>query len=154
MTGFRGVTSLRAGILAVLFGIALALTGVAQAQKTILPGMQTTPPPKNVLPGNPTTPPPMNSPDYSIGRGAPNTESGRMGSQQPPSAPVPPPAGNARQQFQRCIELNTLPSRHIDARGMSECVRTWMPQANFSRFAQCWADPSARVWDCYSRAYN
>jgi hypothetical protein len=149
---------LRAGILAFLFGIALALTGVAQAQKTVLPGMQTTPPPKNVLPGNPTTPPPMNSPDYSIGRGTPNTESGRMGSQSGSSggsgAVVPPPAGNARQQFQRCIELNTVRSGSIDAQGMYSCVQSWMPQANFSRFAQCWADPRAQAWTCFNRAYN
>jgi hypothetical protein len=149
-----GVTLLRAGILAIVFGIALALTGVAQAQKTVLPGMHSTPPPKNVLPGNPTTPPPMHN-DQTLGSGSQQDNYSR-GSQQPGSGggQVPPPAGNARQQFQRCIELNTLPNRNIDARGMQDCVRSWMPAANFARFAQCWADPSAQAWSCYNRSYN
>lgn len=149
MIGFRG-PNLRAGILAVLFGIALALAGVAQAQKTVLPGMNTTPPPKNVLPGNPTVPPPMQN-DQTLGGGS--LQDNYRGSQQPGGA-VPPPAGNARQQFQRCIELNTVRSGNIDAGGMQDCVRSWMPAANFARFSQCWADPRAQAWTCFSRSYN
>jgi hypothetical protein len=146
-----GRAPLRRGILAVMLGGVLAFTGVAQAQKTVLPGYPSTPPPRSVLPGNPTTPPPMANPDdddRSVGRGT--FDGSRMGTRQPG-----PGIGReeARGRFQQCVTANTRDGKVSDS-GLSGCVSAWMPPAELSRFNACWSDPKTSPWECFGRAYN
>lgn len=145
--------ALRNGILACVAAAFLALSSSAQAQKTVLPGMQTTPPPKQVLPGSPTTPPPMRSPDMdtTLGRSAPSTEGGYR------NAPAPSAPGlsreEARRRFEQCINQNTR-NGTLNGPSMANCVGGWMPPQELSRFNNCWNDPKTSAWECSGRAYN
>jgi len=146
----------RAGVLAVLFACALALAGIAHAQKTVLPGYPSTPPPKQALPGNPTTPPPMRSPDMdgtlgsgSMDRGSqgPNIGSGTM--QQRPGLS----RDEARARFEQCLGQNTR-NNTVNGPALSKCVAGWMPPPQLNVFSNCWNDPKTSAWECFGRAYN
>ncbi len=151
---------MRATVFAVMTGCALALAGAAQAQKTVLPGMQTTPPPKQVLPGSPTTPPPMHSPDMdtTLGRSAPSDGSRNY---QGPSVGSGTMSGSqggisreeARRRFEQCLSQNTR-SGTVSGVGLANCVGGWMPPAELSRFNTCWNDNRTTAWECFGRAYN
>lgn len=151
---------MRAGFLAVVVCNMLAFSGMAHAQKSVLPGHPTTPPPMMR---------PMPSPDLSPSLSLPSAVAPSVVTPAPvPSAPAASGGGpschpyncdtaetneNARHRYAQCVEQARRTDRLIDKARLEDCVFGWMSPSKFSAFRQCWYGPNATAWDCFRSAY-